>query len=128
MITENKIFLFPVKTDFQSQQRLNLRLHKVSKISRFIITFRSSLNMCFLRNDERIFNFLVFFKCYVNSEMRKGRPQVVKVRITGDNAYFSSVEEAEHLETNCMKVSSYVSTHNHAELYRDSTEVKKGRN
>lgn len=44
---------------------------------------------------------------------------MVKVRITGDNAYFSSVEEAEHLENNCMKVSSYVFTLNHVELYRD---------
>lgn len=51
--------------------------------------------MCFLRNNERTLNFLgvfclffVLFYCYVRSETRIGRPQVVKVRITSNNADF----------------------------------------
>lgn len=55
MITEHEILLFPVKTDFQKESGL----HKVSKMSRFIIKFRLSLNM-FPQKQRKDNTFLVF--------------------------------------------------------------------
>lgn len=70
--------------------------------------------MCFLRNVERTLNFFSFL--IVHSETRIGRPQAVKVRITSNSAHFvktvkTKCVEAEHLENNCMKLSSCVFTH-----------------